>query len=56
MSAEALERAYFSRCPKLILSDAKIDSEALISGLGFKTANYLLAYWEIIFERISELS
>ena len=41
---------------KLILSDAKIDSEALVSVLGFKTAKYLLAYWEIIYERISELS
>ena len=40
----------------LILSKTNIDSEALVSGLGFKSANHLLEYWEIIYERISELS
>jgi hypothetical protein len=40
----------------LILSKTNIDSEALVSGLGFKSANHLLEYWEIIYEKISELS
>jgi hypothetical protein len=41
---------------KLILSKENIDSEELVSGLGFKSANHLLEYWEIAYERISELS